>query len=79
MLKTDSPNIKYFTAQQTLWCCQKNMISKKLNISCSVTVSRLEFVFVPIADQLQPKFLETAMCGTQDYKNRLKKYHAQCR
>ena len=30
------------------------MISKKLKIVCSVTVSRLEFVPVPIADQLQP-------------------------
>ena len=32
------------------------MISKKLKIVCSVTVSRLEFVSVPIADQLQPNF-----------------------
>ena len=32
------------------------MISKKLKIVCSVTVSRLEFVSVPIADQLHPIF-----------------------
>ena len=32
------------------------MISKKLKIVCSVTVSRLEFVSVPTADQLQPNF-----------------------
>ena len=32
------------------------MISKKLKIVCSVTVSRLEFVPVPIADELQPNF-----------------------
>ena len=30
------------------------MIVKKLKIICSVTVSRLEFVPVPIADPLQP-------------------------
>ena len=32
------------------------MISKKLMIVCSVTVFRLEFVSVPIADHLQPNF-----------------------
>ena len=32
------------------------MISEKLKIVCSVTVSRLEFVPVPIADQLQSDF-----------------------
>ena len=32
--------------------CGENMISKKLNIACSVTVSRQEFVSVPITDQL---------------------------
>ena len=34
----------------------KNMISKKLKIVCPVAVSRLEFVPVLIADQLQPNF-----------------------
>ena len=34
------------------------MISKKLKIVCSVTVSRLKFVPVPIADQLQPKLFK---------------------
>ena len=32
------------------------MISKKLEIVCSVAVSRLGFLSVPIADQLQPNF-----------------------
>ena len=34
------------------------MISKNLKIAYSVTVSRLELVSVPIADQLQPNFYE---------------------
>ena len=34
--------------------CGKNMIKKKLKIFCSVTVSRVEFVSIPIPDQLQP-------------------------
>ena len=41
-------NAKYFTAQQILWYC--------VEIVCPVTVSRLEFVPVPIAEQLQPIF-----------------------
>ena len=32
------------------------MISKKLKIVCLVTESKLEFISVPIADQLQPNF-----------------------
>ena len=32
------------------------MITKKLKIVCSVTASGLEFVPVPIADQLQPDY-----------------------
>ena len=32
------------------------MASKKLKIVCSVKVSRLEFVFLPVADQLQQSF-----------------------
>ena len=60
MLKTDSlifkGNIKYFTAQQILWCCVEKILVEKLKIVCSVTLSRLEFVSVPIADQLQPHF-----------------------
>ena len=34
--------------------CEKNMISKKLNIVYSVTISRVDFVSIPIPDQLQP-------------------------
>ena len=34
------------------------MISKKMKIVCSVTVSRLEFIPVPIADQLQPNLFK---------------------
>ena len=66
MLKTGSTNIKYFTAQQIWWVRRESMISKRVSISCSVTVSKLEFVSVPIADQLQPNFLETALCRTKD-------------
>ena len=36
--------------------CGEIMISKKSKIVCSVKVSRLEFVFLPITDQLQPNF-----------------------
>ena len=36
------------------------MISEKLKIVCSVTVSRLEFVPVPIADHLQTNFYKLA-------------------
>ena len=54
MLKTDSlifyGNVKYFTAQQILWCWIEKMSVKNWR------VSRLEFVSVPIADQLQPNF-----------------------
>ena len=32
------------------------MLSKKSKIVCSVKVSRLEFVSLPIAEQLQPNF-----------------------
>ena len=32
------------------------MVSKKSKIVCSVKVSRLEFVSLPIADKLQSKF-----------------------
>ena len=32
------------------------MASKKLKIVCSVKVSRLEFVFLPVVDQLQRSF-----------------------
>ena len=39
------------------------MISKKLNIVCLITVSRLEFVSVPIADQLQPNFYKLLYVG----------------
>ena len=34
------------------------MVSKKSKIVYSVKVSRLEFVSLPIADQLQPNFYE---------------------
>ena len=34
----------------------ENMVSKKLKIVCSVNLSRLEFVSLPIADKLQPNF-----------------------
>ena len=34
----------------------ENMVSKKLKIFCSVKVSKLEFVSLPIVDQLQPNF-----------------------
>ena len=63
MLKNDSTNIKYFSTNLVV-LCGENMISKKVRISCSVTVSRLEFVSAPIADQLQPNVLETALCRT---------------
>ena len=33
------------------------MVSKKSKIVCLVKVSRLEFVSLPIADQLQPNFI----------------------
>ena len=48
--------------------CGENMIIKKLKIICSVTVSRLEFVPVPIADQLQPSSYKL-----QDVKHRITK------
>ena len=61
MLKTDSlilqGNIKYFTAQQILWCyVEKIWLSKKSRIVFSVNVFGLEFVSLPTADQLQPDF-----------------------
>ena len=61
MLKTDIVfflgNIKYFTEQQILRCCvEKKWSVKKLKIVCLVTESKLEFISVPIADQLQPNF-----------------------
>ena len=34
----------------------ENMVSKKSKIVCSVKVSRLEFVYLPIAEQLQLDF-----------------------
>ena len=40
------------------------MTSKKLKIVCSVTVSRLEFVPVPIADQFQPNLFKLPCAGT---------------
>ena len=36
--------------------CGGNMLSKKSKIVCSVKITRLEFVSLPIADQLQPNF-----------------------
>ena len=36
--------------------CGENMASKKSKIICSVKVSRLVFVSLPIADQLQSNF-----------------------
>ena len=51
----------------------ENILSKKSKIVCSVKVSGLEFVSLFIADKLQ-----TAMCGTEDYKARLRKYPEQC-
>ena len=36
------------------------MVSKILKIVCSVKVSRLEFVSLPTADQLQPNFYKLA-------------------
>ena len=44
-----------------------------------VKLSRQEFVSLPIADRLQPNFYKLpSMCGIEDYKTRLKKYHVQC-
>ena len=34
--------------------CAENMVSKKSKIVCSVNLSRLDFVFLPIANQLHP-------------------------
>ena len=38
------------------WGKWQNMVSKKLKIVCSVKLSRLEFVPLPIVDQLRPNF-----------------------
>ena len=55
------------------------MVSKKLKVVCSVKLSRLEFVPLPIADQLWPNFYKLlCVCGTEVYNTRLKKYHVQC-
>ena len=62
MLKTDNlilqGNIKYVTASISnfLVLYGENMVSKKSKIVCSVKVSRLKFVYLPIAEQLQPHF-----------------------
>ena len=62
MLKTGNlilqGNIKYVTASISnfLVLYGENMVSKKSKIVCSVKVSRLEFVFLHIVDQLQPSF-----------------------
>ena len=61
--------------------CGENIISKKLKFVCSVTVSRLEFVSVPIADQLQPNF-DKLLCVEQritklDWKSTM--YMVYCR
>ena len=61
MLKTDSlifqGNIKYFVGTTTCeMVCGENMVSKKSKTVYSVKVSRLEFVSLPITDQLQPIF-----------------------
>ena len=40
------------------------MVSKMLKIVCSVKVSRLEFVYLPTADQLQPNFYKL-QCAEQ--------------
>ena len=34
--------------------CAENMVIKKSKIVCSVNLSRLDFVFLPIANQLHP-------------------------
>ena len=49
------------------------MISKKLKIVCSVTVSRLEFVPVPITDQLQLNFKNCHVWngGLQNYTEKV--------
>ena len=47
------------------------MLSKKSKIVWSVKVYRLEFVSLPIANQLQPNFCKLP-CVEQDYKSRLK-------
>ena len=44
------------------------MISEKLKIACSVTVCRLQFVSVPIADQLQSNFYKVP-CAEQRISN----------
>ena len=46
----------FHSATNFVVLCGEKMISKKLKIVCSVTASRLAFVPVPIADQLQPNF-----------------------
>ena len=57
--------------------CGENMLSKKLKIVCSVKVSRLEFVSLPIVDQLHPNICKLP-CVEQDYKTRLKNYYVKC-
>ena len=44
----------YFIRNITL--CGQNMVGRKLKIVFSVKVSRLVFVPLPIADQLEPNF-----------------------
>ena len=51
--------------------CGESMLSNKLKIICSVKVFKLEFVSLPIADQLQSSV-------EQDCKTRLKKYYVLC-
>ena len=52
----------------------ENMVSRKLKIVCSVKISRLEFVSIPIEQRI------SIIHGTENYKTRLKNYyHVQYR
>ena len=55
----------------------ENILSKKSKTVCSVKLSGLEFVPLPIADQSQPNFCKLS-CVEEDYKTRLKKYYVKC-
>ena len=46
---------------------------------CSLKLSSLESVPLPITDQLRSSFYKLHRTETEVYKTRLKKYHVQCR
>ena len=67
----------FYRATKFVVLCGENMLSKKSKTVCSVKVSRLEYVSLPIANQLQPNF--SKMPGVeQDFKTRLKKHYVKC-